>query len=167
MVFEMGFAESYLGQLRASVGSRPLLAIGARVLIEDQCERFLIIRRTDSGLWGLPGGAMELAESLLDVAYREALEEANAQLKNVTAFGISSQPSVETHIYPNGDQVQNISLLAHGYIANEDYAPDTDEASEVKFVRFEDIDQGSFVANGYPTFLRWNTFKATGVFQVD
>ena len=110
---------------------------------------------------------MELGESLLDVAYREALEESNAQLKNVTAFGISSQPSLETHIYPNGDQVQNISLLTHGYIANEDYAPDTDEASEVKFVRFEDIDQGSFVANEYPTFLRWNTFKATGVFQVD
>ena len=45
--------------------------------------------------------------------------------------------------------------------------PPSAPEQEVEFVRFKDIDQSSFVTNEYSTFLRWNTFKATGVFQVD
>lgn len=162
----MRFSESYLGQLRAVVGSRCLLAVGARVLIEDHLGRFLLIQRTDSGEWGLPGGSMELGESLMDVVFREAREEANASIERVTAFGLSSDPTVERHIYPNEDQLQNISLLAHGYLTNSDYAPDGGEVSEISFVRYEDIDRGSFVATEYPTFSHWKSFKDTGQFQI-
>jgi ADP-ribose pyrophosphatase YjhB (NUDIX family) len=162
----LSFSESYLGQLRALTGPIPLLAVGARVLIEDDAGRFLIIRRADSGDWGLPGGSMEIGESLMDVVFREAREEANAALRDVTAFGLSSNPRIENHIYPNGDQVQNISLLAHGYLANDDYAPADGEATEVAFARFDDIDEASFVATEYPTFRHWQAFKATGRFQI-
>ncbi len=162
----MHFSESYLGKLRALVGNRCLLAVGARVLIEDNLGRFLLIKRTDSGVWGLPGGLMELDESLMDVVFREALEEASASIERVTAFGLSSNPNVEKHTYPNGDQLQNISLLAHGYLANSDYAPDGDEASEIKFTRYEDIDRDSFESTEYPTFAHWQSFKDTGVFQI-
>ncbi|WP_440853544.1 NUDIX domain-containing protein [Sinorhizobium sp. 22678] len=142
------------------------MAVGARVLIEDGMGRFLIIKRTDSGHWGLPGGSMELGESLMDVVFREALEEANVSLERVTAFGLSSDPNIEQHTYPNGDQLQNISLLAHGYVANSDYAPDGGEASEIRFVRYEEIDRDSFVATEYPTFSHWQSFKDTGTFQI-
>ncbi|MCV6585239.1 MAG: NUDIX domain-containing protein [Marinibacterium sp.] len=166
MEFLLQFSESYLGQLRALVGNRRLLAVGARVLIEDAMSRFLIIKRTDSGHWGLPGGSMELGESLMDVVFREAREEANASLERVTAFGLSSDPNIEQHTYPNGDQLQNISLLAHGYLSNADYAPDGGEASEIRFVRYEEIDPDSFVATEYPTFSHWQSFKDTGTFQI-
>lgn len=162
----MRFSESYLGQLRSLVGSRGLLAIGARVVIEDSAGRFLLIKRTDSGLWGLPGGSMELGESLMDVVFREAMEEANATIEKVTAFGLSSDPNVEQHTYPNGDQLQNISLLAHGYISNSDYAADGGEASEIKFISYEDIDRDSFVATECPTFSHWQAFRDTGAFQI-
>ena len=162
----MKFSESYLGQLRALVGSRCLLAVGARVLIEDSMGRFLLIRRTDSGDWGLPGGSMELGESLMDVVFREAIEEANASIERVTAFGLSSNPNIEQHTYPNGDQLQNISLLAHGYLVNNDFAPDGREASEIKFSHHKDIDRESFVETEYPTFEHWQSFKDTGVFQI-
>lgn len=162
----MQFSESYLGQLRALVGNRRLLAVGARILIEDDMGRFLIIKRTDSGHWGLPGGSMELGESLMDVVFREAMEEANASLERVTPFGLSSDPNIEQHTYPNGDQLQNISLLAHAYLANSSYSPDGGEASEIRFVRYEEIDRESFVATEYPTFSHWQSFKDTGTFQV-
>ncbi len=166
MEFSLQFSESYLGQLRALVGNRRLLAVGARVLIEDDMGRFLIIKRTDSGHWGLPGGSMELGESLMDVVFREAMEEANASLERVTPFGLSSDPNIEQHTYPNGDQLQNISLLAHGYLANSDYAPDGAEVSKIRFVRYEEIDRDSFVATEYPTFSHWQSFKDTGTFQI-
>lgn len=162
----MSFSDSYLGRLRSLVGSIPLLAAGARVLIEDDKGRFLIIRRADSGDWGLPGGSMEIGESLMDVVFREALEEASASLKDVTAFGISSNPNIEKHTYPNGDQVQNISLLAHGRLADDHFAPNDGEATEVKFAHYDEIDQRSFVSTEYPTFLHWQTYKKTGQFQV-
>ena len=162
----MQFSDSYLGQLRALVGNRRLLAVGARVLIENDMGRFLIIKRTDSGHWGLPGGSMELGESLMDVVFREAMEEANASLERVTPFGLSSDPNIEKHTYPNGDQLQNISLLAHGYLANSDYAPDGAEVSKIRFVRYEEIDPDSFVATEYPTFSHWQSFKDTGTFQI-
>ena len=166
MEFSLQFSESYLGQLRALVGNRRLLAVGARDLIEDDMGRFLIIKRTDSGHWGLPGGSMELGESLMDVVFREAMEEANASLERVTPFGLSSDPNIEQHTYPNGDQLQNISLLAHGYLANSDYAPDGAEVSKIRFVRYEEIDRDSFVATEYPTFSHWQSFKDTGTFQI-
>ena len=162
----MSFSESYLGQLRALIGSRPLLAVGARVLIEDDRERFLIIRRADSGDWGIPGGSMELGESLMDVVSREAREEANASLKDVTAFGLSSDPKIEKHTYPNGDEVQNVSLLAHGYLANDDYAPNDGEATEIKFVRFDDINKEQFVSTEYSTFQHWQSYVESGKFQI-
>ena len=166
MEFSLQFSDSYLGQLRALVGNRRLLAVGARVLIENDMGRFLIIKRTDSGHWGLPGGSMELGESLMDVVFREAMEEANASLERVTPFGLSSDPNIEKHTYPNGDQLQNISLLAHGYLANSDYAPDGAEVSKIRFVRYEEIDPDSFVATEYPTFSHWQSFKDTGTFQI-
>ncbi|MEP2784192.1 MAG: NUDIX domain-containing protein [Pseudoruegeria sp.] len=162
----MSFSESYLGKLRLMTGSIPLLVVGARVLIEDDKGRFLIIRRADSGDWGLPGGAMELGESLMDVVFREALEETSASLKDVTAFGLSSNPKIENHTYPNGDKVQNISLLAHGYLANDHYAPNDGEATEVKFMNFDDIHKASFVSTELPTFYHWQSYKKTGQFQI-
>lgn len=162
----MSFSESYLGQLRTLVGNKPLLAVGARVLIENTQGQFLIIRRTDSGDWGLPGGSMELGETLLDVVHREAMEEANARLRTVTAFGLSSDPIMEHHTYPNGDIVQNISLLAHGYVVNKDISPVDGEASEVKFCHPNDIIEDSFVKTEFPTFQHWKKYTETKEFQL-
>lgn len=162
----MTFQESYLGQLRAKMGSQRLLAFGARVLIEDPKGRFLFIRRADNGLWGIPGGAIELGESLMDCVHREAREEVNASLGAVTPFGLSSNPAHESHTYPNGDKVQNISLLAHAFIENEDLSINDGEATEMKFAYFEDMKESSFTPTEYRTFAHWKAFQSTGKFQV-
>lgn len=155
----MSFADSYLGQLRAQVGSRLLLAVGARVLIEDDQGRFLILRRADDGKWGLPGGSMELGESLTDVVHREALEEVGVTLRDVSAFGLSSDPNVERHLYPNGDEVQNVSLLVHGFVAKGAARSADHESLEVRFAHVDEIDPASFVVTEYPTFGHWCAFR--------
>ncbi|GGR02382.1 NUDIX hydrolase N-terminal domain-containing protein [Deinococcus ruber] len=50
----------------------PLLGAEALVL---RGERVLLMRRTDNGLWGLPGGLVEVGETLAEAATRELLEE--------------------------------------------------------------------------------------------
>ena len=96
----------------------------------------------------------------------KAMEEANATLERVTAFGLSSNPSLERHTYPNGDQLQNVSLLAHGFLANKDFAPDGGEVSEIRFLHPSEIDRDRFVATEYPTFSHWQAFKVSGIFQI-
>ncbi|MBR9844448.1 MAG: NUDIX domain-containing protein [Rhodobacteraceae bacterium] len=162
----MNFADSYLGGLRQLVGPRPLLAMGARALINDGEGRFLILRRSDSGDWGLPGGSMELGESLLDVVHREAFEETNLRLRDVQAFGLSSDPVIEQHTYPNGDKVQNISLLAHGFAQKGLPRSNDGEAFEFRFAKPKDIDPAHFVKTEYPTFAHWERFCETGLFQL-
>ena len=49
----------YLLTLRQFVGHRPLLMVGAAILVMDKEDRLLMLKRSDSGFWGLPGGATE------------------------------------------------------------------------------------------------------------
>lgn len=41
------------------------------VVVPDGNRRVLLIRRSDNGLWALPGGTMDVGESLPDTAVRE------------------------------------------------------------------------------------------------
>ncbi|WP_337268795.1 NUDIX domain-containing protein [Oryzifoliimicrobium ureilyticus] len=160
----MSFADSYLGTLRAVVGHRPLLSVAVRVLVEDDQGRFLLVRRTDDGRWGLPAGAMELGESLSDAIHREAFEEANVTLRKVTPFGISSDPIRERHVYPNGDIVQNVALLAHAYLHTGSPASNDGETSDFRFVTEDQIDADSFAGNEFQTFRLWRQFQETKEF---
>lgn len=59
----------------------PRVAVG--VVIRDG-ERILLVRRNQEpayGRWSFPGGAVELGESLVDTARREALEETGLQIE--------------------------------------------------------------------------------------
>lgn len=53
------FVASYMGQLRQLVGPRLLLVPGARIIIEDAEGNILLQKRSDFGVWGLPGGNAE------------------------------------------------------------------------------------------------------------
>lgn len=162
----MGFSDSYLGKLRAAVGTTPLIAVGVRVLVENDHGAFLTIKRSDDGLWGLPGGSMELGESLLDTVHREAFEEANVTLRSVTPFALSSDPAFERHTYPNGDILQIVSLIAHGYADNADIKSNDGEATDFRFSVEADIDTGTFVRTEAPVFGLWRKFCETGQFQI-
>jgi 8-oxo-dGTP diphosphatase len=61
---------------------RPVVGVVARALTEDG--RWLLIRRSDTGGWALPGGTLEWGEDLRSSIVREVLEETGA---NVIQFG--------------------------------------------------------------------------------
>ncbi len=71
----IAWADSYLGQLRALVGDRVLMFVGARTVVRDDAGRILLIQRSDNGHWAMPAGAMELGESIAQCAARELFEE--------------------------------------------------------------------------------------------
>jgi len=101
---------SYIQDLRERVGNRPLIMVGAAVLIIDPQDRLLLLRRTDNGLWGLPGGAMEPGEHLEETARREAKEETGLVVGQLTLFGVFSGAEL-FYRYPNGAEVYNVTVV--------------------------------------------------------
>lgn len=100
----------YILQLRQFIGHRPILMIGAAILVLDGDDRLLMMKRSDIGDWGIPGGAIELGEVVENAARREALEETNLEIREMAFFGVFSGPELY-YKYPNGDEVYNVSIV--------------------------------------------------------
>jgi 8-oxo-dGTP pyrophosphatase MutT (NUDIX family) len=96
--------------LRKIVGHRPLLQVGASVIVEDEKGRILLQLRSDNNCWGYAGGSVELDEEVEEAAKRELFEETGLIANKLSLFGVFS--GKDTHyIYPNGDEVSNIDIV--------------------------------------------------------
>ena len=98
---------SYIRELRAKVGHRPLIVPGAAVLIFDLHNRLLLQHRKDNQQWGLIGGTMEIGESLEETARREVFEETGLNLYELNWFGLFSGQEF-IYQYPHGDIIVNV-----------------------------------------------------------
>lgn len=128
----------YIIELRKLIGCRPLIACSACVVVVDDTERILLQRRTDNGLWGLPGGAMEIGETLEQTARREAYEEVGLTCNSLQFLSVHSGPEFYSR-YPNGDESYNVaaSYLCRDYSGT--LAADQDEASDARFFAFSEM----------------------------
>jgi 8-oxo-dGTP pyrophosphatase MutT (NUDIX family) len=100
----------YILQLRQYVGHRPILMVGAAILVVDAENRLLLMKRSDSGCWGPPGGSTEPGERVEEAAKREALEETGLEIDTMDLFGVFSGPELY-YVYPNGDEVYNVTIV--------------------------------------------------------
>ena len=76
----------YILELRKQVGHRPLIMTCAGVLLLNEKRELLLQKRADNGLWGYPGGSMELGDSFEDCARREVQEETGLICGNLEHF---------------------------------------------------------------------------------
>jgi len=101
---------NYIESLRQHIGHAPILMVGAAILIVDKQNRLLLMKRSDSGCWGPPGGAVELGDVVEEAARRETLEETGLQVGEASLFGVFSGPELY-YKYPNGDEVYNVTIV--------------------------------------------------------
>jgi 8-oxo-dGTP pyrophosphatase MutT (NUDIX family) len=122
----------YIMDLRKVVGSRPLIMVGASVILLDSSNKLLLQLRTDNNSWGLAGGSLEMGETLEEVAKRELHEETGLIANKLEFFNLFSGKEFY-YKYPNGDEVFNVIST---YICT-DYSGELElEVSEVKELRF-------------------------------
>ena len=76
----------------------------AGVLLLNEKRELLLQKRADNGLWGYPGGSMELGESFKDCARREVREETGLICGKLEHFMNVSGEEVH-YVYPNGDEI--------------------------------------------------------------
>ena len=105
----------YINGLRKYVGNQPLLMVGSTVLVLNFQNQLLMMKRSDTGCWGVPGGAMELGETTEETARRELLEETGLEISELTLFGVFSGKELY-YRYPSGEEVYNVSIV---YLARD------------------------------------------------
>ena len=101
---------NHLQELRKFVGHNPLLMVGATVLIQDEKNRLLLLKRVDNESWGPPGGAVEPGELVEEAARRETFEETGLVTGELMLFNVFSGPE-QYYRYPNGDEVYNVTIV--------------------------------------------------------
>lgn len=97
----------YIKELRNMVGSRPLIMVGACVILINNKNELLLQLRKDNRCWGLSGGSMEIGETLEQVAKRELFEETGLTANSLTLLEVFSGQDFY-YQYPHGDEVYNV-----------------------------------------------------------
>lgn len=127
----------YIKDLRKLIGPQPIIMCGANVILVNNREQILMHHRTDHDVWGLPGGAMELNETLEDAAKREVYEEINLKCHSLKLFNLYSGPDFY-HKYPDGNEVFNVTAT---YICRSYEGDIIVEETEGRDAKFFDLDQ--------------------------
>jgi ADP-ribose pyrophosphatase YjhB (NUDIX family) len=72
----------------------------------------LLQRRSDNGFWGLPGGRVDIGESVEQGVIREVFEETGLRVRMKRLVGIYSDPNLYSIMsYPNGWVTHYVTLV--------------------------------------------------------
>ena len=151
----------YISGLRELVGSRPLLIPGGRALLRNEQGEILFHRRSDLGIWDLPGGGAELGESAEACVLREVQEETGLEITQYVPIGFGSDPSQESVTYPNGDVIQGFSLILLATAWSGELLV-SDESTELRFWSLPELPE--LRPNIAATIECYRRFEATGQF---
>jgi len=92
------------------VGKQGEIRLGcSAVLLNSERNQVLLTRRTDNGMWCLPGGMIEPGETVAEGCEREILEETGLKVRINRFTGIYSDPN-ELVIYPDNNRAHIIAL---------------------------------------------------------
>jgi ADP-ribose pyrophosphatase YjhB (NUDIX family) len=85
------------------------LVPAASAVVVDSRGRVLLHRRRDNDMWALPGGRMEIGESVAGCATREAKEETGLDVEITGIVGVYSDPK-HVFAYDDGEVRQEFSI---------------------------------------------------------
>ena len=100
----------YIMNLRKHIGHDPLIGVGATTLVFNEQNELLLNLRADTNTWGIPGGSMELYETIEETAIRELKEEAGIHADQLELVTVLSGKDFYFE-YPNGDKMCTVIIL--------------------------------------------------------
>ena len=93
----------------------------------------LLMRRSDNGCWGLPGGYVDRGESVSEAAVRELREETGVEAEIVRLIGVYSDPARQVIAYPDGNRVQAVNLCFEARAQGQGQPTTPEETLEIGY----------------------------------
>jgi ADP-ribose pyrophosphatase YjhB (NUDIX family) len=107
-------------------------------IVPNDRGELLLVHKTDNDLWALPGGAMEIGESMADTVVREVKEETGVDVEVTGVVGIYTNPN-HVMAYDNGEVRQQCSICFTTRMLGGQLTTSS-ETSEVQFVATDRLD---------------------------
>jgi 8-oxo-dGTP diphosphatase len=105
-------------------------------ILPDQ--RIVLIRRRDTGQWGLPGGIIDWGETIPQAAQRELREETGLELLTIERLvGVYSAPDRDPRLH-------SLSILLAVTVTGKLTPQDTLEVAEVRAFKRDELPQSDF-----------------------
>ena len=115
------------------------LVPSVNVVVTNDAGEVLLIRRSDNGNWALPGGAVDLGESLTHAAVRETREETGVDCEITGLSGIYTDPGHVILYTSDGEARQEFSIVLTGHATGGQPTPSS-ETSEVRWAAPADLE---------------------------
>lgn len=128
----------YIMDLRKYVGHDALIGIGATTLVFNNNGELLLNLRSDTNTWGIPGGSMELYETIEETAIRELKEEAGITAEDLELVSVLSGKDYYFE-YPNGDKMCTVIVLFKILNYSGDIVVSDNESKELKFFSLDNL----------------------------
>lgn len=125
----MGRRVDFYNDENAPIANALVPAVSAVVAASDG--RILLQRRSDNGLWALPGGGIEMGESVTEAIVREVLEETGLVVRPRFLIGVYSDPG-HVFAYEDGEVRQEFSVCAAAEVVEGSLAV-SEESTDVAF----------------------------------
>jgi ADP-ribose pyrophosphatase YjhB (NUDIX family) len=107
------------------------------VIFQNAREKVLLTRRSDNGLWCLPGGAVDAGETVAEACQREVMEETGLEVKVLRLIGIYSDPD-RLVVYPDGNKVHIVGISFEAQVIGGALGL-SDETTEAGYFSIEQI----------------------------
>ncbi|GAA0413532.1 NUDIX domain-containing protein [Streptomyces luteireticuli] len=114
------------------------MVVAASAVVTDSKGRILLQRRRDNDLWALPGGAMDMEDSLPGAAVREVEEETGLKVEITGLVGTYTDPR---HIiaYSDGEVRRQFNVCFTAHVTGG-MLTISDESTELRFVPPGELD---------------------------
>lgn len=114
------------------------LVPAASAVVTNERGEILMQRRSDNGYWALPGGTMDLGESIAQTAIREVGEETGLTIELDGIVGIYSDPR---HLieYSDGEVRQQFNVCFRGRLVTGELRR-SDESTDIRWVPPTELD---------------------------
>ncbi|TDD20749.1 NUDIX hydrolase [Nonomuraea diastatica] len=114
------------------------LVPSVNVIVTNTAGDLLMIRRTDNDNWAVPGGAIDLGESIPAAAVRETFEETGVMCEITGLVGTYSDPRHVILYTSNGEARQEFSIVLTARATGGQPTP-SEESREVHWVPRDEV----------------------------
>jgi len=128
----------YIHNIRKKIGHSAIILVGTNIVVINKHHQILLQKRKDIGTWWVPGGYLELGETIEDCAKRELFEETGLIARNMELIKVFSGNDFICK-YPNGDRVQNVICLFEITDVKGKPNNNSDESAELRFFSFTEL----------------------------